>query len=107
MNARIPTKSAMQEIQAEYDESLKKIQAEYDRCLALNTEQAQTNAIKLCTVTLMQSFVDVGFADSTVDKVLKRWRSYINSVRAGNVTYEEIAENLEEEKGIRFDWIGE
>lgn len=107
MNARVPTKSAMQELQEEYEESLRKMQEEYDRCLAINTENAQNNAIKLCVVTGTASFVDMGFAESSITKFSKRWKSYIDSVRKGNVTWQEIATMLKEEEDITFDWMGD
>lgn len=89
MKARIPTKTTMQQT------------------IEIAKEQAQTNAIKLCVVTFMQSLVDVGLADSTIDKILKKERSYIDSIRGGNVTWQEIADNLKEEKNITFEWDGE
>jgi hypothetical protein len=107
MNARVPTKSAMQEIQEEYEESLKKMQEEYVRCLVINTENAQNNAIKLCVVTGTASLVDVGLADTTIEKIFKKWKSYIDSVRKGNVDWQEIATTLKEEEDITFDWMGD
>lgn len=89
MKARIPTKTTMQQT------------------IEIAKEQAQTNAIKLCVVTFMQSLVDVGLAESTIQKILKKEKSYIDSVRGGNVTYQEIAQSLEEEHGMTFNWIGE
>ena len=96
MNARVPTKSAMQELQKEYD-----------RCLEINTNNAQNNAIKLCVITRTAALVDVGLAESTIEKIFKKWKSYIDSVRKGTVTWQEIAEMLKEEEDISFDWIGE
>ena len=96
MKARIPTPSAMQELQKEYD-----------RCLEINTNNAYNNAIKLCVITGTASLVDVGLAESTIDKIFKKWKSYIDSVRKGTVTWQEIAETLKEEEDISFDWIGE
>jgi hypothetical protein len=66
---------------------------------------ATTNAIKLCIVSFVASLNDVGLAESTIDKILKKNKSYIDSIRNGNVTWQEIAETLHEEKGITFDWI--
>ena len=96
MKARVPTPSAMQELQKEYD-----------RCLEINTENARNNAIKLCVITGTASLVDVGLAESTIEKIFKKWKSYIDSVRKGTVTWQEIAETLKEEEDISFDWIGE
>ena len=96
MNARVPTKSAMQELQKEYD-----------RCLEINTNNAQNTAIKLCVITRTAALVDVGLAESTIEKIFKKWKSYIDSVRKGTVTWQEIAEMLKEEEDISFDWIGE
>lgn len=118
MKARVPDKSAMQKIQEEYDRSLqairedfnkklKEMQEEYDRCLAINTENAQNNAIKLCVVTGTASFVDMGFAESSITKFSKRWKSYIDSVRKGTVELQEVIDTLEEEEDISFDWMGE
>lgn len=96
MKARVPTPSAMQELQKEYD-----------RCLEINTNNAQNNAIKLCVITGTAALVDVGLAESTIEKIFKKWKSYIDSVRKGTVTWQEIAEMLKEEEDISFDWIGE
>ena len=46
-------------------------------------------------------------ANLEFEKKYKKWKSYIDSVRNGNVAYEEIVETLKEEKGITFDWIDE
>lgn len=89
MKARIPSKTTMQQL---IDEAV---------------EKATTNAIKLCVVTGTMADVDCGFAQSTLEKKYKKWKSYIDSVRNGNVAYEEIVETLKEEKGITFDWIDE
>lgn len=89
MKARVPNKTTMQQL---IDEAV---------------EKATTNAIKLCVVTGIAADVDCGFAESTLQKKYKKWKSYIDSVRSGNVAWEEIAETLEEEKGITFDWIDE
>jgi hypothetical protein len=70
-------------------------------------DKAQTDAIKLCVVTFVASLNDIGLAESTIDKILKKEKSYIDSIRNGNVEWQEIAETLKEEKGITFDWIGE
>ena len=75
--------------------------------IADEREKATTNAIKLCVVTFVASLNDVGPAESTIDKILKKEKSYIDSIRNGNVEWQEIAECLKEEKGISFDWIGE
>lgn len=96
MKARVIDKSSFQRMQEEFEQA--KSQA---------VDQAQTNAIKLCVVTFMQSLVDVGLAESTIQKILKKEKSYIDSVRGGNVTYQEIAQSLEEEHGMTFNWIGE
>ena len=69
--------------------------------------KAQTDAIKLCIVTFVASLNDVGLAESTIDKILKKEKSYIDSIRNGNVEWQEIAETLYEEKRISFDWIGD
>lgn len=89
MKARVPTQTTMQQ--------------------AVNNakEEAMTNAIKLCVVTGLASDVDCGFAKSTLEKKYKKWKSYIDSVRSGNVTWQEIAETLKEEHDISFDWIDE
>lgn len=89
MKARIPSKTTMQQL------------------IETAQEEATMNAIKLCVVTGMASDVDCGFAESTLMKKYKKWKSYIDSVRCGNVTWQEIADNLKEEKGITFDWIDE
>ena len=96
MKARVPDKSLIQQMQEEYDKRL-----------AEEVDKAQTNAIKLCMVTFMQSLDDVGLAESTIDKVYKKEKSYINSIRSGNVTWQEIAEELEKTKGITFKWLEE
>lgn len=70
-------------------------------------DKAQTDAIKLCIVTFVASLNDVGLAESTIDKVYKKEKSYINSIRSGNVTWQEIAEELERTKGITFNWLEE
>jgi hypothetical protein len=75
--------------------------------IAAERDKAQTDAIKLCIVTFVASLNDVGLAESTIDKILKKEKSYIDSIRNGNVEWQEIAESLQEEKGITFDWIGE
>ena len=75
--------------------------------IANERDKAQTNAIKLCIVTFVASLNDVGLAESTIDKILKKEKSYIDSIRNGNVEWQEIAETLREEKGITFDWIGD
>lgn len=75
--------------------------------IASERNKAQTDAIKLCIVTFVASLNDVGLAESTIDKILKKEKSYIDSIRSGNVEWQEIAETLHEEKGITFDWIGE
>jgi hypothetical protein len=75
--------------------------------IAAERDKAQTDAIKLCIVTFVASLNDVGLAESTIDKVLKKNKSYIDSIRGGNVTWQEIAETLTEERNISFDWIGE
>lgn len=86
---------------------IQQLQEEYDKRLAEEVDKAQTNAIKLCMVTFMQSLDDVGLAESTIDKVYKKEKSYINSIRSGNVTWQEIAEELEKTKGITFKWLEE
>lgn len=86
---------------------IQQLQEEYDKRLAEEVDKAQTNAIKLCMVTFMQSLDDVGLAESTIDKVYKKEKSYINSIRKGNVTWQEIAEELEKTKGITFKWLEE
>jgi molecular chaperone GrpE (heat shock protein) len=86
---------------------IQQLQEEYDKRLAEEVDKAQTNAIKLCMVTFMQSLDDVGLAESTIDKIYRKEQSYVNSIRKGNVTWQEIAENLETEKGLTFNWIGE
>ena len=96
MKARVIDKSSFQQMQEEFE-----------RAKSQAVDQAQTNAIKLCVVTFMQSLVDVGLAESTIQKILKKEKSYIDSVRGGNVTYQEIAQSLEEEHGMTFNWIGE
>ena len=96
MKARVPDKSLIQQMQEEYNKKL-----------AEEVDKAQINAIKLCMVTFMQSLDDVGFAESTIDKVYKKEKSYINSIRSGNVTWQEIAEELEKTKGITFNWLEE
>ena len=75
--------------------------------IAKSKEQATTNAIKLCMVAFVASLNDVGLADATIDKILKKNKSYIDSIRSGNVSWQEIAQCLNEEKGITFDWIGD
>ena len=75
--------------------------------IAAERDKAQTDAIKLCIVTFVAALNDVGLAESTIDKVLKKNKSYIDSIRGGNVTWQEIAETLTEERNISFDWIGE
>ncbi len=75
--------------------------------IAVEKEKAQTDAIKLCVVTFVASLNDVGLAESTIDKILKKEKSYIDSIRNGNVSWQEIADCLAEEKGINFDWIEE
>ena len=96
MKARVPDKSLIQQMQEEYNKKL-----------AEEVDKAQINAIMLCMVTFMQSLDDVGFAESTIDKVYKKEKSYINSIRSGNVTWQEIAEELEKTKGITFNWLEE
>lgn len=96
MKARVLDKSLIQQMREEFE------QEKSDA-----VDRAQTNAIKLCMVSFVASLNDVGFAESTIDKVLKKNKSYIDSVRNGNVTWQEIAETLHEEKGITFDWIGD
>jgi hypothetical protein len=87
MKARVPNQTTMQQM------------------IDAAVSQAQTNAIKLCVVTGIAADVDCGFAESTLQKKYKKWKSYIDSVRSGNVTWEEIAQTLEEENGITFDWM--
>jgi molecular chaperone GrpE (heat shock protein) len=86
---------------------IQQLQEEYDKRLAEEVDKARTDAIKLCMVTFMQSLDDVGLAESTIDKIYRKEQSYVNSIRKGNVTWQEIAENLETEKGLTFNWIGE
>ena len=83
MKARLPDKTTMQK----------------------SIDEAQNNAIKLCMVTFMQSLDDVGLSESTMKKIYKKQKSYIDSIRAKTVTWQEIAENLQQEKGITFEWI--
>lgn len=86
---------------------IQQLQEEYDKRLAEEVDKAQTNAIKLCMVTFMQSLDDVGLAESTIDKIYRKEQSYVNSIRSGNVTWQEIAEELEKTKGITFNWLEE
>ncbi len=89
MKARVPNQTTLQKAVEEAE------------------NQAMTNAIKLCVVTGIASDIDCGFAESTITKKYKRWKSYIDSVRNGNVTWQEIADELKQEHNISFDWIGE
>lgn len=79
----------------------------YQRELKARETQARLNAIKLCIVTFVASLNDVGLSETTIDKILKKNKSYVDSILKGNVTWLEIAETLHEEKGIEFDWIEE
>lgn len=79
----------------------------YQQQLKAETTKARTDAIKLCMVTFVASLNDVGLSESTIDKILKKNKSYVDSILKGNVTWLEIAETLHEEKGIEFDWIEE
>jgi hypothetical protein len=107
MNARIPTKSRMQEmydeLKATYEKELDRIKQEYQK----KVDEAHEQAIDLCIVTRMQADIDSGLAESTVLKTTKRWKSYIDSVHSGNVTLQEIKDTLKEENGIIFDWMGD
>ena len=76
MKARVPSKTTMQ--------------TTIDKAV----DQAQTNAIKLCVVTSVASQVDVGLAESTITKISKKQKSYIDSILKGNVTWQEIADML-------------
>lgn len=96
MKARTPTKTSLQEIKDEYN-----------RLLQEAVKKEHEHAIELCIVTRVQADVDSGLAESTVTKTTKRWKSYIDSVHSGNVTLQEIKDNLKTENGITFDWIGE
>ena len=96
MKARTPTKSSLQEIKDEYN-----------RLLQEAVKKEHSNAIELCIVTRVQADVDSGLAESTVTKTTKRWKSYIDSVHSGNVTLQEIKDNLKTENGITFDWMGD
>ena len=82
-------------------------QSTYQQQLKAETSKARTDAIKLCMVTFVASLNDVGLADATIDKILKKNKSYIDSILKGNVTWLEIAEMLHEEEGIEFEWIEE
>ena len=77
-------------------------QSTYQQQLKAETSKARTDAIKLCMVTFVASLNDVGLADATIDKILKKNKSYIDSI-----TWLEIAEMLHEEEGIEFEWIEE
>jgi hypothetical protein len=105
MNARIPTKSRMQEmydeLKATYEKELDRINQEYQK----KVDEAFEQAINLCIVTRMQADIDSGLAESTVLKTTKRWRSYIDSVHSGNVSLEEIKTTLKEEHGMKFEWM--
>lgn len=107
MNARIPTKSRMQEmydeLKAIYEKELEKINKKYQE----KVDEAFDNAINLCILTRMQADIDSGLAESTVMKTTKRWKSYIDSVHCGNVTKEEIKATLKEEHGMKFEWMDE
>lgn len=94
MKARMPSKSALQEIKEEYN-----------RLLQEAAKREHNNAIELCIVTRTAADVDSGLAESTVSKTTKRWKSYIDSVHSGNVSLQEIKDNLKEENGITFDWM--
>lgn len=96
MKARVPDKSALQEIKDEYN-----------RLLQEAVKKEHSNAIELCIVTRVQADVDSGLAESTVTKTTKRWKSYIDSVHSGNVSLQEIKDNLKTENGITFDWMGD
>ena len=100
MKARIPDKSAMQE-------AYEQLRAEFQKKLEEMVETEHNNAIELCIVTRTAADVDSGLAESTVLKTTKRWKSYIDSVHSGNVTLQEIKDNLKTENGITFDWMGE
>lgn len=100
MNARLPTKSAMQE-------AYENLRAEFQKKLEEMVAVEHNNAIELCIVTRVQADVDSGLAESTVTKTTKRWKSYIDSVHSGNVTLQEIKDNLKTENGITFDWMGD
>lgn len=89
MKARVPDKTTLQKL---LDEA---------------ADKARTDAIKLCCVTDVASLNDIGLAESTIDKKLKKQFSYIQSILKGNVTWQEIAEALKEERGITFEWIEE
>lgn len=107
MKARVPTKSRMQEmydeLKATYEKELDRINQEYQK----KVDEAFDSAINLCIVTRMQADIDSGLAESTVLKTTKRWRSYIDSVHSGNVTVEEITATLEEDYGLKFEWMGD
>lgn len=49
---------------------IQQLQEEYDKRLAEEVDKAQTNAIKLCMVTFMQSLDDVGLAESTINQIV-------------------------------------
>lgn len=96
MKARTPTKTSLQEIKDEYN-----------RLLQEAVKKEHSNAIELCIVTRVAADVDSGLAESTITKTTKRWKSYIDSVHSGNVTLQEIKDNLKTENGITFDWMGD
>lgn len=98
MKARTPTKSAMQE-------AYENLRAEFQKKLEETVAIEHNNAIELCIVTRMAADVDCGFADKTVLRATKRWKSYIDSVHSGNVSLQDIKDNLKEENGITFDWM--
>jgi hypothetical protein len=100
MNARLPTKSAMQE-------AYENLRAEFQKKLEEMVAVEHNNAIELCIVTRTAADVDSGLAESTVLKTTKRWKSYIDSVHSGNVSLQEIKDTLKEENGITFDWMGD
>lgn len=96
MKAFIPQKSDYQKLKEWYDEKLKElVKIEHDA------------AINLAIITRTQADIDSGLSESTVIKNTKRWKSYIDSVQSGNVSLREIRDNLEQENGIVFDWMGD
>ena len=64
MNARIPTKSRMQEM---YDE----LKAEFQKKLEEAVDKEHSNAINLCILTRLMADIDSGLAESTVMKTTK------------------------------------
>lgn len=68
--------------------------------------QTRLETIKACMIAFVASLNDVGLADSTMDKILKKNRSYTESILRKTVTWQEIADNLKEERNITFEWIG-